>query len=70
MPSTPASAEDTDCRLCGAKVTTEKRGPDIWVVHVTSGKARCTPGPGCRVATSRHILADGTPCPDQRHRAN
>lgn len=58
----------TKCGICGEATELVHKGKDAWKVHTETGKASCSARfTGCQVATSRHILADGSVCDDPRH---
>lgn len=54
---------DRRCRICGREQELVKRGAGLRDEH------KCEPA-GCRVAATTHTLADGSPCPDPRHKEN
>ena len=57
------------CSICGEPTERATRGKDLWTVHRKTGKSECDEGfEGCTVVTKRHVLGDGSLCPDQRHK--
>jgi len=49
------------CKICGKKQELARKGNDAqFDIH------ECKPK-GCPIASQKHTLANGTPCPDKRH---
>jgi hypothetical protein len=55
------------CIRCGCATEIIRKGKDDWQVHTDTLKPYCGPTTRCTAPTRRHILADGTLCPDERH---
>lgn len=58
------------CPSCLRRLKLVQKGKDQFWVHATSGGTQCRPVDFCTIASPIHILADGEPCPDERHTEN